>query len=246
MAKRKVTEAPKPETSPDESAAIREAARRSLERPHRTSIVWKDDKVDAPHSDATGHAVQLLNLAGSRSHDFMSVFLGGLEAATRPRGESRGESEVGLNAGIAFVEAVSPRDEVEAALALQMAGVHSLTAELLGRAKTTETTSATALYAGLSVKLMRTFAMQIEALAKLRGGGTQKVEVKHVHISGNAVIGDVHPGGGGNLGNGQQPHAPCLEASAGPALPRPFEAVGPTVQVPRDAGQEALSDARRR
>ena len=45
---------------------------------------------------------------------------------------------------------------------------------------------------------MRTFAAQTEALRKLRSGGEQKVEVRHVHVNegGRAIIGAVEAGGG--------------------------------------------------
>ncbi len=52
----------------------------------------------------------------------------------------------------------------------------------------------------LAVKLARTFTSQVEALAKLRRGGEQKVIVEHVHVhaGGRAVVGHVtHTTGGG-------------------------------------------------
>jgi hypothetical protein len=40
---------------------------------------------------------------------------------------------------------------------------------------------------------MKTFAMQVEVLRRLRGGGQQIVRVEHVHINagGQAIIGNV-------------------------------------------------------
>src|SRR6185295_10807297 len=52
----------------------------------------------------------------------------------------------------------------------------------------------------LTTKFMRTFTMQVEALARKRSKGEQNVTVKHVHIhaGGQAVVGNVsHRGGRG-------------------------------------------------
>ena len=202
-------------------------------------------KIESPHSDSIGHTLALMNVVGSRSFHFMHESLKSLEAGSRPRGKKVGETETSINASLALVQAIQPQDEVEAALAIQMSGVHSLASELLGLAKQTDRTDHIALYAGLAVKLYRTFAMQIEALAKLRGGTKQQVEVRHVYVNGNAVIGNVSRGGG-NAAVEHQPHAPGLEAPTVSALPCPFEAVGAAVPVTSYARQEALPDARRK
>ena len=66
----------------------------------------------------------------------------------------------------------------------------------------------------MAVKLLRTFALQAEALAKLRRGGEQTVRVEHVHVypGGQAVVGNVthhgRPGRGGAEKNARQPHGP--------------------------------------
>ncbi len=49
-------------------------------------------------------------------------------------------------------------------------------------------------------KLARTFTAQVEALKRYRTGGEQKVTVEHVHVhqGGQAIVGTVNRGGGGN------------------------------------------------
>ncbi len=49
------------------------------------------------------------------------------------------------------------------------------------------------------MKLLRTFAAQVEALQRHRGKGQQKVTVEHVHVhaGGQAIVGSVTPVGGG-------------------------------------------------
>lgn len=51
-----------------------------------------------------------------------------------------------------------------------------------------------------STKLMRLYVEQMAALRKYRSKAGQHVRVEHVHIyeGAQAVVGDVHHGGGGN------------------------------------------------
>jgi hypothetical protein len=48
-------------------------------------------------------------------------------------------------------------------------------------------------------QLARTFATQVEALKRYRTGGEQKVTVQHVTVNegGQAIVGNVRKGGGG-------------------------------------------------
>src|SRR5262249_3277657 len=59
----------------------------------------------------------------------------------------------------------------------------------------------------LTTKFMRTYTMQVEALARKRRKGEQNLTVKHVHVyaGGQAVVGNVsHRGGRGVRKKGQQ------------------------------------------
>ena len=48
-------------------------------------------------------------------------------------------------------------------------------------------------YSAAATKLLRAYAIQVEALRRLRGGGVQQVRVEHVHINdeARAVIGSI-------------------------------------------------------
>ena len=50
-----------------------------------------------------------------------------------------------------------------------------------------------AAFGSAAARLMRTYAMQVEVLRRLRSGGHQYVRVEHVHVNsgGQAVIGNV-------------------------------------------------------
>jgi hypothetical protein len=203
--------------------------------------------IDAPHSDVEGYSARLGDAFGTVSVDFVREQMAALEWATRARGKARSE-EVGaqhLNSALAIVEAVGPECELEAALAVQLAGCHALTMEMLGRAKSSDRTDHTQLYGNMALKLQRTFAASAEALAKLRRGGEQVVKYVHVHEGGQAVVaGTINQGGGGRAPEiGRQSHAQ-ISASADAslaALPG-AHSQGQPVPVPRDA-ERPLPDA---
>jgi len=143
----------------------------------------------------------------------------------------------------AIAHASKPKDEIEAMLASQMVVTHSLAMEFLGRAKRAGHIPQLDASGNLAVKLLRTYTAQVEALAKLRRGGEQTVRVEHVHVhsGGQAIVGNVAPGGGASLESKDQPYALGYATSAALPCPNP----------PRDtlpiAGDEErpLQDARR-
>lgn len=193
----------KPPPSAGHLKAIDEGGVRLFARRVAPTVVWKknsDNQVNpaAPHSDHNGMVTHLLDTLGTGSTDFLSSSLGAIDCMTRERGVPRAEGgEQPVNAGLALLSAIRPENELEAALATQMVGTHSLACELLGRAKGTDRNDHIQLYGGLAVKLMRTFTGQIEALTKLRRGGEQIV--RHIHVDnrgGQAVVADTVNVGG--------------------------------------------------
>lgn len=208
----------------------------------RVKVDLEGGSLAPPHSDAVGHLLTLMDAIGSRSRDFLSVNLGALEAATRERGAPRSVESAGLNAGIALVQAIEPENELESALAVQMAGTHALATDLLCMAKQAQSTEHLALYANLAVKFERTFTMQIEALGRMRRGGEQVVKHVHVNEGGQAVIaGTVHTGGARNEIT-ERPHEQAADAAIA-ALPGP-DPTRDGVPVPGNA-QRPLQAARR-
>ena len=104
-----------------------------------------------------------------------------------------------MNAALAFIESQQPRDEVEAALVLQMACNHTAIMNISARfrgdhcGERSMTAGANAL-----ARLMRTYAIQFEALRRSRNGGSQLVRVEHVHIheGAQAIVGAVNVSAG--------------------------------------------------
>src|SRR5215204_7261491 len=133
----------------------------------------------------------------------------------------KGASDAAINAVLAVVDGVQPENEIEAMLAGQMAVTHALSLELLGRARRAEQLPQFESAATYATKMLRTFAVQAETLAKLRRGGEQKVTVEHVHVhsGGQAIVGAVTggsplPGGGKIPKSESQPHAQAALAHA--------------------------------
>ena len=115
-------------------------------------------------------------------------------AAKLPNG---GIGETGVNAALAMVEAVEPRNEVEGALAVQMACCHAAAMAVLARlGGACGNDRRVAALGSTAARLMRAYAIQVEMLRRLRHGCSQHVRVEHVHVNkgGRAVVGTIRSG----------------------------------------------------
>jgi hypothetical protein len=139
---------------------------------------------------------------GTASSDFVNASLLQLQAAAQLH--CGGISEVAINSALAMIEAAAPQNEIEGAIAVQMACTHaaamSVLARFAGGGGSERRVVALASAAG---RLLRAYSGQVETLRRLRHGGDQYVRVEHVHISegGQAVIGNVQS----QEGTGEQP-----------------------------------------
>jgi hypothetical protein len=152
------------------------------------------------------------------------------------------------SATLSRVSGIGPRDVVEAMVAVQMVATHEAALECFRRAVLPEQT-----FAGREMglryadRLVRSFAALTDALNRHRGKGQQVVRVEHVTVQagGQAIVGAVTQGGGGQTGNEDQPHAqPALAHAPEPALRRQDTAREP-VPVTGSERQAAVPDARR-
>ena len=94
---------------------------------------------------------------------------------------------------MAFIEAAKPRGEIECALVIQMACTHSAAMAVLSRLGGAAGGRTVAAMASAAARLLRAHATQVEALRRLRHGGSQTLRVEHVHVNegGQALIGNV-------------------------------------------------------
>lgn len=158
---------------------------------------------------------------------------------------NRGAGELDLNSALAFLDGAKPKNEVEATLAVQMVATNDAAMRALAMVGKSEFIQHTQTFGNLAIKLLRTFAMQVEALAKLQRGGEQVV--RHVHVDnrgGQAVITEnVHTGGRGNGKVDDQSHATSA-AGISPAL-LGADPIGNGVPISGREGEAAMQDARR-
>jgi hypothetical protein len=103
-----------------------------------------------------------------------------------------------MNAALGMIEAAAPRDEIEGALAVQMACTHTAAMAVLAKLDVAFATERhIAAFGSAAARLMRAYAIQVEVLRRMRTGGQQFVRVEHVHVNdgGQAVIGNVRKSG---------------------------------------------------
>ncbi len=106
---------------------------------------------------------------------------------------------------------LAPRDEAEALLCVQMLATHEAAIEFLRRTRQAEYLPQRQSHGGLAVKLLRTYALQLEALQRYRGKAQQKVKIEHVHVhqGGQAIVGHVETGAGPGTGASSKTEEHC-------------------------------------
>jgi hypothetical protein len=145
-----------------------------------------------PDGDSKDWWQRLNKALGTTSSDFVNASLLQLQAAARsPFGTI---SETHINAALAMIEAAAPKDEIEVALAIQMACTHTAAMAVLAKLEGAFTSEQRVVaFGSAAARLMRAYAIQVEVLRRQRNGGHQFVRVEHVHGNdgGQALIGNV-------------------------------------------------------
>jgi hypothetical protein len=165
------------------------------------------------HADGKGWTSRILDAFGTTSPDFLTTEVARINKALDVTSE---DGEAMLNAALAVIDGIRPKNEVESMLASQMAVTHALAMEVLGRARRVKDIEQFDCAANAANKLLRTFAMQMEVLANMRRGGKQSMQIRHVHVhsGGQAVVGNVtsrlRAGGGGSRENVHRAHTQAI------------------------------------
>ena len=132
------------------------------------SAEGKVANIGPEHSDQQGWLVRLQDTFASRGVAFPTWLLNQLIGTIRYSKGSYDKSAV--NAMIAAVEGAKPENEVQAMLAVQMAITHDMAVTAMQRAIRADQIPQYDSAGSMAVKLMRTFTMQVEALAKAAAG----------------------------------------------------------------------------
>ena len=178
---------------PNNSSA--RVAVRHRPRPVRVRVFRADGKiakVHPPDGEGENWWRRLNEALGTTSSDFVNASLFQIQSAYRsPWG---GVSQLSMNAALAMIEAEAPKDEIEAALVVQMACTHTAAMAVLGKLDVAfATEQRVAAFGSAAARLMRVYAIQVEVLRRLRTGGQQFMRIEHVNVNdgGQAVIGNV-------------------------------------------------------
>lgn len=220
----------------------------------------------APHRDLEAWEVQIAEAFGTRSESAYRTFLEQLSQLCSPASANVTDpwrpNERELNAALAIVSGMKPKNEIEAAHAAQTVAIHLLTMQTASKALQAGWTDHRTI--AVAAALARTFSSQLDTMAKLKGRtGKQKISVKverHIHHHEHQHLHTDSEGGGPDFG-GQprgasrrfgkeiaplgRPDGPAvIEHGARPALPGP-DAKGDPMPVPGGAGPAKVSLPRR-
>jgi len=211
--------------------------------------------VASPHDDSAAWEAMICDALGTRSVITAQTFLYQLkELCSQHWHPSEVEGEYGqwcpdegeLNMVLNMIASIKPRNELEAAQAAQMVAVHLMTMRVAGQALSGGVVASQD--AAIAGKLARTFVMQAEGLAKLRGrrpATRQTITVrqeKHVHTHQHVHV------EGGAPGIRSQPHEATEPGSGGHGAHAPMlgqDASGNILSLCGDEGSNAMPKARR-
>jgi hypothetical protein len=174
--------------------AKRQKARR---RAPRFTVEQEGSQVRIAPANAHPEAAdaRMMNAFGTANIDLAKSLVGQIVNATHVQPPGTPLNADTLNAALAAVTGIGPRDEAEAMLAAQMVGVHWLAMDLLRKANDRARLNDAG---NMAVKLLRTFTTQIEALKRYRSAGEQRVVVQHQHVNVTADQAAVQVNGVGN------------------------------------------------
>lgn len=151
---------------------------------------------------------------GSKIDYFSKVLFKQVQCGIWAGNSSKDEALDQFSAAAGALMGIAPKDELEGMLAVQMVSIHNATMECLRRAMIPEQCfDGRTGNLNQANKLARTFTTQMEALNRYRGKGQQKMTVEHVHVheGGQAIVGNVQGGRGGEKNEGQ-PDAKAADA----------------------------------
>jgi hypothetical protein len=195
MAARKSGKAPEAKTEYVRTAREAEAVRKfqeGVEQAPRFKVT-KEGHVVPDHPDAATGVILLAEALGTTDPDFVIGLVGQLADASSKGGKI---PESDLNFMLSVIKDIKPRDQLEAMLAAQMAGVHIASMNFLRHLAGSEFLEHRDSADRTLNKLMRTFVTQLEALKRYRTGSEQNVTVQQVNVSegGQAIVGNVTQG----------------------------------------------------
>lgn len=187
----------------------------------------------------------LMNAVGTANPEFADAMLRDIAGIGAAGPE---QSAATLNATVAMVQGIAPRDEVEAMLAVQMAAIHSATIKAARYLEAAAMRPQSESYSNAVNKLARTFTVQMDTLKRYRSTGEQSIKVQHVTVNdgGQAIVGQVTTGGGAPEKIGGQSHEPGREIECGTTLLGQVQALEAKLPGASREGMQGLPVSRRK
>jgi hypothetical protein len=136
--------------------------------------------------------MKLRDVLGSRSKPFIEACLKRLTTACcLPRQTL--PSSIGVSAALALIESLEPKNEIEAALAVEIACLHAACGYLLGRLTWSMQERPTIAAANATAKLERALHSAIKAYFRLKHGNTQVIRIEKIEIQqgAQALVGPI-------------------------------------------------------
>lgn len=161
---------------------------------HKVSV--EDGKLTLAAEE--GRQTDLDTVFATGSRDFVAYAMCQIADLIKKKGDGDQDLTIAFNAALAFIRAVAPTNEMEAALAAQMFATHHLSMEVMRRATNADMIPQFEANGNMATKLHRTFLAQLDGLGRHRRGGRQIVEHVTVAAGGQAVIAGVVNTGGGS------------------------------------------------
>ena len=182
-----------------------------------------------PPDDLDNSKPTIKHLGGSKSDAWNLLLCNhAIQSGWFSQDMSADERQEVQTAILAFLAGVKPADPIEGMMAAQLYASHASAMDCYRRAMLPgQSIEVKQTLLTLAAKLTKANAAQVEALKKHRSNGQQKVTVEHVHVyaGGQAVVGNVAPGGSNKkegqpyaVGYAERPEMRC-ENPEGYALP---------------------------
>jgi hypothetical protein len=167
------------------------AKRRAACTPSPTQVRVTNNGVGKPHlelpcTDEAGWMALAMQAFGTVSPAFIETEIERMMNVLNSSSDDL-SLEAKMNAAIAVIEGLKPKNETEAMLAVEMAVTHAVSMGLLGRVSRTSDLMIVgdlAIYGNIAAKFLRAYTGQIEAFAKLRRSLVQVVRVESITVSG--------------------------------------------------------------
>lgn len=224
----------------------------------KLKIVENDEGVSRAthdHESLKVWVVKLCETFGTDSFDAAHYLMGQVtHVAIQDKGKNFTADD--MNAPLAVVDGIGPKDMAEGLLAAQMAAVHHSAMALMTRTCSAPDSKRMEAYGNLATKMFRTFTAQMDTLKRYRSKGEQRVVVQHQHVNVTAEQAAVQvnasplppfPGGGMPGGYSEtegQPHAITETDAQVTALLCP-DPQGHALPSPGGSWPETVPDARR-